>query len=123
MPPFLATILTYGFIGYLFRRELRQTPTVSRAIWLPVTWMLIIGSRFVSEWLDIWGFHFAGGALEEGSPLDSLVFLFLIIAGVSVVSRRGARLSEIVRNNKLLALFFAYGFIAILVVRFSVCSF
>jgi O-antigen ligase len=114
MPPILALFLTVGFIVFLFRRDLRTESTVSRAIWLPMIWMFLIGSRFTSEWLDMLGIHLGKVSLEDGSPLDSLVFLGLIIGGLRVLALRETRLSHIIANNRFLALFFIYGFVSIL---------
>ena len=113
MPPILATFLTIGFIIWLFRRDLREKPNVTRALWIPLLWMLIISSRFVSQWLDIFGIHVGGVSIEDGSPLDRLVFLGLILAGISVLRQRHVTLTKCVRHNRWLTIFIVYCFIAI----------
>ena len=52
MNPSLALILTIVFILYLFKRDIGQQSNVSNALWIPWAWMMILGSRFVSEWLN-----------------------------------------------------------------------
>ncbi len=53
MPPSLATLLTVAFIVILFSRETGKQGDVSGALWLPVLWMTITGSRFVSQWISL----------------------------------------------------------------------
>ena len=81
MPPPVATLLTLGFIVFLFRRDIRERPNVTGALWIPLVWILIICSRQTSEWLNIFGLHLGAASLEEGSPLDACVYFALIAAG------------------------------------------
>jgi len=115
MPPQLALLAWAGFVFFLFWRETRQPSHVSRALWIPLIWVLITGSRFVSQWLEIWGLMPGGGGGDpgEGSPLDALVFLALIVAGFMVLRRRQVKLSVLLRNNWWLAAFFIYCFLAV----------
>lgn len=107
MPPLLALALCTLFIGWLFRQELRLSAGVSPALWLPFAWIVIIGSRFPSEWL-------AGPAATstsaylEGSSLDRNVFLGLILVGFVVLMRRRVSLATFTRHNVFIVLFFAY---------------
>ena len=114
MPPILALSLTIGFIVWLFRRDFREKPNVTRALWIPLLWMLIISSRFLSQWLDIFGIHVGGVSLEEGSPVDALVFAGLIVAGLIVLKNRKVRLTEVVRHNRWLTIFLLYCLLSII---------
>src|SRR5690242_14870131 len=113
MPPVIALLLTLGFILFLFRRESREKTQVSRALWIPLIWFLISGSRFVSQWLSLVGAPFGNASPEEGSPLDAAVFFFLIVAGLAVLNRRRVTLSEFARTNGWLVFFLLYCFLAI----------
>jgi len=113
MPPQLASLLTWAFVIFLFRRDFREKPNVTSALWIPLIWLLIITTRAVSEWLTLFGFHLGGISLEEGSPLDAIVYYGLIAAGIYVLNKRQVRFSEVLRNNKWLLLFLIYGFISI----------
>ena len=113
MPPPLALLLTVGGIVFLIRRDVREQPNVSSALWLPVIWVVIIGSRPISQWLNL-GSPAEASALEDGSPLDRLIYLALIIAGICVLSRRGVRISEVIRENRWLSLFLLYCLLSIL---------
>lgn len=114
MPSSLAFVLTCAFIAFLFARDSRERPNVTGALWIPVLWLLLICSRSVSEWLALAGFQMGGVSLEAGSPVDAVAYFALIAAGVSVLVKRRVRLGEIIRNNRLFAIFFIFCFIAIL---------
>lgn len=111
MPPSLAALLTFAFIFALFRRDFRQQSEARGALWLPVLWMTISGTRFVSQWINIGA---SGSDGSEGSPIDALYFLALIIAGMRILALRRVIIGDILRNNPWLAAFFIYSFFAIL---------
>jgi exopolysaccharide production protein ExoQ len=112
-PPPVAALLTIGFIVFLFLRDSRQKHNVTGGLWLPLVWMLIICSRQPSEWLNTFGFNSGAVTLEEGSPFDACIYFSLILAGAYVLSKRHVQLSEIIRNNQWLTIFFVYCFLAI----------
>jgi O-antigen ligase len=113
LPPPIAALLTIGFILFLYRRDFRQKHDVTGALWVPLVWMLIICSRQPSEWLNTFGFQSGAVTLEEGSPFDASVYFSLILAGAYILKRRHVQLSEIIRNNQWLTIFFVYCFLAI----------
>jgi O-antigen ligase len=123
LPPTVASLLTLALVIFLFRRDIRQRPNVTGALWLAFIWMLIICTRQVSEWLNIFGFHVGAISLEEGSPLDACVYSTLIGAGMYVLYQRRIQLSEIIRNNQWLTIFFVYCFLAIFWSDFPFVSF
>jgi exopolysaccharide production protein ExoQ len=114
LSPSLGLCLTVALIIWLFRRDIRENPDVSNALWLPLLWLVIGCSRPVSEWLNIFGLPVSGAAsVEEGSPLDAWFCFALIIAGSCVLMKRQVRLSEIMSNNGWLIVFLLYCFISI----------
>jgi len=80
---------------------------------LPVIWLFIVGSQFVSQWLGVFGIAAGGATLEDGSRIDALFFLVLILAGVAVLVRRGVSLRSVVTNNIWVAVFLVYCLLAI----------
>jgi exopolysaccharide production protein ExoQ len=122
MPPRLASLLTFAFIGYLFLRDGRARPNVTGALWLPVGWLFLIGSRYVSQWLDLFGISAGGSSVEEGSPLDAVVFFGLIAAGLLVLNRRGVNFGVFARNNRCLTAFLFYCLVAIVWSDFPLVS-
>jgi exopolysaccharide production protein ExoQ len=113
MPPILALGLTVGFVVYLFRRDFRDRPNVSRALWLPVMWTILISSRSLAQWLDALGVRQARGSMEEGNSVDAIIYLVLIIMGLRVLARRRISFGEVVRNNRMLTIFFVYCLLAV----------
>jgi exopolysaccharide production protein ExoQ len=120
--PAVALWLTLGFIYFLFRREKRDKSTVSNALWIPLIWLLITGSRSFSQWL-----YLSRGVViqspEDGSPLDALLFFGLIVAGYSVLRKRGVNLSTFARNNRWLIAFLVYCLISIVWSDFPLIAF
>jgi exopolysaccharide production protein ExoQ len=107
MPPPLALALTLLLIRYLVRREGSVAPLPSRAVWIPTFWLLINGSRQVSQWLSS-GSQFAAQALQEGNAVDEAVYGGLIVAGILVLANRRVRIDQLAKNNSWIVLFFLY---------------
>ena len=114
MPPLLALSLATLFIIYLFWQDWRQRPRVSSAIWIPCVWMLILGSRGVSEWLNLGAPFESADDLLEGTPTNRLVFLGLIAASWIVLWRRHIPWRALFRTNVWLSVFFLYCGLSIL---------
>jgi O-antigen ligase len=114
LPPRIALLATVAFVFFLFRRDLREQPNVTGALWLPLIWVLLMGSRSVVQWLYILHFPIALGSMEDGNPVDAFVYFALIASGIYILNKRQVNLSEVFRNNGWLMAFLLYCFIAIL---------
>lgn len=112
MPPAIATLLTLIGVLYLLRREALHGEVRSAALWLPVMWLGITGSRFLSQWMDLGGG--AGDNFTEGSFIDALYFSALIGAGLWTLQRRGVRVGAVIRANGWVFALVAYGLVSIL---------
>ena len=106
MPPKLALLICILFIIYILWMDRKNIDGVSKAIWIPMIWMLIASSRFISHWLNL-GTPVMSTDIE-GSPLDRAVFLILMYAGVIILIRRRLNLGALFINNSWLWLFFTY---------------
>ena len=78
LPPPIALVGTLAFVFFLFWRDIRQRPDITGAVWLPVIWVVLMGSRSVAQWLYMLNVPIALGSSEEGNPLDALVYCTLI---------------------------------------------
>jgi exopolysaccharide production protein ExoQ len=122
MPPIVASLVYLGFVAWLFRRDFREKPNVTGALWLPTIWLFIMGSRTVSQWLAMLGISSGESSVEEGSPLDAVVYFLLIVMGAYVLAKRRITFSEVFQRNPLLIAFLAYCFISILWSDFPLVS-
>jgi O-antigen ligase len=113
MTPQIAAVLFTGLILWLLARERAGRRGVSSGLWLPVLWLLVIGSRPVSQWAE--------GGLEmetpdqylKGSPFDMVIFLLLILGGILVLLQRRIHWRRLASNNTWLLLFFFYWLVSV----------
>jgi exopolysaccharide production protein ExoQ len=113
MPPKLALLIYLSGVVWLFQRDLRQRPNVTKALWIPFVWCIIMLTRTVSEWFGSFGIYIGGVSMEEGSPVDALFSVILIVAGLRVLHKRHLTLSPLLSQNRWLMIFFIYGFLAV----------
>lgn len=106
--PLIATIACFAAIASLFAFDRDPDVRTSPALWIPTVWMLINGSRTVSEWLNPRSVEGSAMLGPEGTPLDVAVFALLMLAGVVVLNFRSRRAGEILRRNLPVILFFCY---------------
>jgi exopolysaccharide production protein ExoQ len=107
MPPAIALCLCVGFVVWLFARDSRQHVKISCALWIPLGWVFIIGSRPASLWLGVPSPYDNAGVIQD-SLVDKALYLFLIGAGLTVLVRRRLRWRNVIRNNKWLFAYFVY---------------
>jgi exopolysaccharide production protein ExoQ len=114
MPALIATLLTAAGVLLLLAREARQAQARCAALWLPVLWLTITGSRFVSQWINLQGGP--GDNFSEGSPIDAAYFGTLIALGMLALMRRQLDIGALVRANGWM---FAFALYALLSVAWS----
>jgi exopolysaccharide production protein ExoQ len=107
MPPQIALFLSLGFSSVLVWRELKQHPEVSKAVWIPCFWLLILGSRSVSQWLNL-SPPVDVDVLMDGSPADRMVFTLLMVSALVVLRSRRVAWTKVVAAHPWLILFFVY---------------
>src|SRR5262245_28441421 len=104
----LATLLCLLFIVYLFWIDLRRSDGPSHALWVPLAWMFLAGSRWVSSWLNLGPSLASANDYAEGSPVDRAVFFGLIGAGLVILARRRSDWPNLLVNNKWIILYLLY---------------
>src|ERR1700758_4099134 len=97
MNPLLATFICACGIAGLFYLDREKTVRTSKALWLPVIWLGIVGSRSVSEWLGM--SPPAANAQRDGSPIDAAAFGILLAAAVGVLIVRSKRMRALLVPN------------------------
>lgn len=116
MPPQIATLVFVLGVIALFKLDRDRGGQTSKALWIPVAWLWIAGSRAVSEWLAAmgWGPQLnVNDTYTDGSPADRNVLTALLLLGLIVLIRR-KRFAELLRINIPIILFFSYAALSIL---------
>ena len=106
MPPGLALAAVSAFIAWLFASDPKRGNTFSGALWIPLLWLLILGSRPVSLWFP--NAQLSTDATQDGSPFDRNVFIALVVAGVLVLAKRRLDWGIFFSRNRWLVIFFLY---------------
>ncbi len=106
--PQLATLVCVLFILYLFWSDCREDTDTSNAVWIPLIWMFLAGSRYLSQWLDLGGGVNPFQVYQEGSPIDSAIFGALIVAGVTILYRRGLDWGRLLVQYKWICFYFLF---------------
>jgi len=104
----IATIVAVAVILWLFYLDRDRQVRTSKALWIPTVWLLINGSRAVSEWSLSDQAAASTTHISEGSPLDVALYAALIGAGVLVLNHRSVQVKRFLQGNFPLLLFFAY---------------
>jgi hypothetical protein len=108
MLPKLATAVCMLFIVYLFWTDLRRPDSRSMALWVPLAWMFLAGSRWVSSWLGLAPTLESANDYAEGSPIDRAAFFGLIAVGILILAGRKIDWQRLLVNNKWIILYFLY---------------
>jgi exopolysaccharide production protein ExoQ len=107
-------ICSLGVAGLFFLDRDKSVRT-SKALWLPVAWLWIAGSRSVSVWLGSGGG--SAGALSstlDGSPMDAVIYSALMAAGIIVLFLRKDRTVTLLRAIGPVLIYFLYCMISTL---------
>jgi exopolysaccharide production protein ExoQ len=109
MAGFAALILAAVFALWLFARDRKLRPMTSRALWIPLVWITILGTRSVSAWQvrDV-DHDVAATVYLEGSPADRNTWLALIIIGIIILWKRRLDWGKIISSNRCLFAFLLY---------------
>jgi exopolysaccharide production protein ExoQ len=107
MTPLIASLAYSCGIAGLFYLDRDKSVRTSKALWLAVAYLWILGSRPLSAWLGV--APAAGTNVQlEGSPIDAAFFTFLFIAAISVLAFRGPRIIALVNANLPILIYFAF---------------
>ena len=89
---------------------------MSKSLWVPFLWVVIIASRPVGYWLRS-GDDAAGdvsGEVGQGSFIDRNTYLILILLGMGLLLRSCFRVGEFITRNRLMCFFYLYLLVSIL---------
>jgi len=122
MPPFVALILWFVLLVALLSWDPAKDAGTSSALWVPVIWMFIVGSRLPAQWLG-GSVGSAAQALEEGNPIDRTVFFVLILLAVVILMSRSFNWGEFFSRNMALMAFVLFGLVSVLWSESTLVSF
>jgi exopolysaccharide production protein ExoQ len=114
MTQLIGTFICLAGIVWLFYLDRESDARPSPALWIPTLWLLICGSRSVTEWLALKPVVTLAQQYSESSPIDAAVYGFLIAAGLVVLNSRWPRVRGFLWQNLPLLLFVAYCLLSIL---------
>jgi exopolysaccharide production protein ExoQ len=113
MNPSSALLLWLILLLGLLRFDPARQPRISMALWVPVIWMFIAGSRLPSQWLG-GNITTAATAAEEGNSLDRTIYSSLIILSIIILVLRSFRWGEFFRRNLALTAFLCFALLSVL---------
>jgi exopolysaccharide production protein ExoQ len=114
MPPTLALLLWAVLLCGLLWWDPAKVPGISsNALWVPVIWIFIIGSRLPSQWLG-GSVGRSAEAMEEGSPIDRTIFSILIFLAIGILASRPFDLRAFLVRNMALVAFLVFALLSVL---------
>ncbi len=114
MPPQIATVLFGAAVATLFWLDRDRSARPSKALWLPLIWLGIAGSRSLAVWLGMGAPVEIAGQIPESSPLDQLFAATLILLGAIVLIRRGRLVRGLLKASWPIVLYFFFALVSLL---------
>ena len=108
MMPSVATVVYVLGILALFVLDRDRNSRTSAALWIPVVWLWIAGSRAVSLWLQMTPPIDSPDQYLEGSPIDRAILSGLLATAIVVLCLRRRQVGRLLRANLPIVLFFLY---------------
>jgi exopolysaccharide production protein ExoQ len=106
--PLFALFVVIVGIGGLFFLDRENSAGTSKALWLPVIWLWINGSRPISSWLDMSPKQYSQGELAATNLLDQSVAGGLMLFGIIVIVRRRRDVIVLLRASWPIVLYFSF---------------
>jgi len=122
MPPSLALLLWLILLLGLLCFDPARSAEPSAALWVPLTWMFIVGSRLVSQWLGS-QVGVAAQTFEDGNPLDRTVYSLLIVLAVGILISRSFKWGTFFVRNFALTAFLFFALVSIVWSDFPLVAF
>ena len=122
MNSLVASLVYACGIAGLFYLDRDKSIRTSKALWLPVVYLWVVGSRPVSAWLGVAAA--AGTDVQlDGSPVDRALFAALLIAAICVLVQRGRRTLSFLNANGPILIYFLFCLVSILWSDFPLVAF
>jgi hypothetical protein len=118
----IAIAVAIACVAGLFVLETDPGERTSWALWLPLSWCFIIGTKPISEWIH----GQSAMSLErysEGTPMDAAIFGLMILVALLVLNYRSGQVRRFIQFNPALMMFLLYCAASILWSDFPVVAF
>jgi exopolysaccharide production protein ExoQ len=112
MPPLLALVLWFVLLIALLCFDPAKESKISVALWVPVFWLFITGSRLPSQWLGGSAGR-AAQALEEGNPVDRIILSVLILLSIGILFLRSFDWGKFCQRNFALILLLCFALLSV----------
>jgi len=109
VPPILALTAYIIFEVIVLKLEKKQSPGMSRFLWIPTIWLIYVSSKPLAFWISN-----TGTDQDYGSPLDRIFMISMICAAVFWLIRKKLDWRRAFRDNVPLIAFFCFMFLSIL---------
>jgi exopolysaccharide production protein ExoQ len=101
----IATVIFAIGVGGLFYLDRDKSVRTSKALWLAVAWMWILGSRSISAWLEP---NPLSPTSKNDSPIDQLVAASLILCALIVLFLRSRAVKTALNRRWPVLIYFSY---------------
>lgn len=99
-------VFLIGIVGlFVLSRDGSRT---SKALWIPIIWLFIAGSRPLSLLLKVQVISGTVDAQLDGSPFDRNIFTALIVAALVVLVKRRRKVAKLLQANAPILIYLAY---------------
>ena len=112
MPPSVALLAWFILVLALLFFDPAKESKPSLALWVPLIWVFIIGSRLPSQWLGN-PTGLVAQSLEEGNPLDRAVSFLLILLAIGILATRSFKWDNFFTRNIALIAFVSFALVSV----------
>ena len=109
----IASLICSALVSWLFYLDRDHTSRHPKALWLPVIWLWIAGSRPVSSWFNMGSPEGNLASTLDGSPLDAGIFVVLLLVGLIVLLQRKGKTKALLAANSPIILLFLYCLVSV----------
>jgi exopolysaccharide production protein ExoQ len=113
MPPQIASVLFVFGIAGLFWLDRDDSVRTSKALWMPIIWLSIAGSRSPFAWFGMGAAADVPGQLPESSVPDQLLAGSLMLLGLVVLIRRSKGVTSLLKASWPITLYFSFCLISL----------
>jgi exopolysaccharide production protein ExoQ len=123
MAPSLALSIWLVSLLGLFIFDPGREPRTSAALWVPLIWFFFLGSRSPSAWIGFQPATSGAQALEDGSPVDRVVFSLLALTAFVILVSRSFQWGKFVKQNSALISLLVFALLSVAWSDFPLATF